>query len=59
MGCLTVYTVEHSGSLRKFYRITREGVEQIDQFLDGWPEIARVYDFIKESADYDAERISQ
>ena len=59
VGCLTVYTVEHSGRLRKFYRITREGVEQIDQFLDGWPEIARVYDFIKESADYDAERISQ
>ena len=25
-GCLTVYTVEHSGRLRKFYRITPEGV---------------------------------
>ena len=59
VGCLTVYTVEHSGRLRKIYRINREGVEQIHQFLDGRPENARVYDFIKESADYDAERISQ
>ena len=59
VGCLTVYTVEHSGRLRKFHRITRVGGEKIDQVLDGWPEIARVYDFIKESADYDAERISQ
>ena len=24
-GCLTVYTVEHSGRLRKFYRITPRG----------------------------------
>ena len=59
VGCLTVYTVEHSGRLRKFYRITRLGVEQIDQFLASWPEIARVYDYIKESADYDTERVSQ
>ena len=58
-GSLTVYSVAHAGRLRKFYRLTPGGVEQIDQFLDGWPEIARVYDFIKESADYDAERISQ
>ena len=58
-GCLTVYTVEHSGRLRKFYRITPEGVGVIDQFLASWPEIARVYDYIKGSADNDAERISQ
>ena len=58
-GCLTVYSVEHRGRLRKFYRITQSGVEQIDQFLAGWPEIARIYDYIKESADYDKERISQ
>ena len=59
VGCLTVYSVEHSGRLRKFYRITPFGVEQMDQFLAGWPDIVRVYDYIKESADYDAERISQ
>ena len=42
-GCLTVYTVEHSGRLRKFYRITPGGVGVIDQFLASWPEIQRVY----------------
>ena len=58
-GSLTVYSVAHPRRLRKFYRLPPGGVQQIDQFLAGWPEIARVYDFIKESADYDAERISQ
>ena len=49
-GCLTVYTVEHSGRLRKFYRITPGGVGVIDQFLASWPEIQRVYQLIKECA---------
>ena len=57
-GCLTVYSVEHSGRLRKFYRITPEGVKVIDQFLSSWPEIQRVYDLIKECAGNDAQRIS-
>ena len=58
-GCLTVYAVEHNGRLRKFYRITGGGVRQIDQFLEGWPEILRVYDFIKECAEHDARTVSQ
>lgn len=58
-GRLTVYSVEHQGRLRKFYRITEGGIAQIDQFLASWPEIQRVYDFIKESAEHDAGTISQ
>ena len=58
-GCLTVYAVEHNGRLRKFYRITSGGVRQIDHFLEGWPEILRVYDFIKECAEHDARTVSQ
>ena len=58
-GCLTVYSVEHSGRLRKFYRITPEGIRAIDQFLSSWPEIQRIYDLIKESAGYDAQAVSQ
>lgn len=58
-GRLTVYSVEHQGRLRKFYHITEAGIAQIDQFLASWPELQRVYDFIKESADYDAGTISQ
>ena len=59
VGRLTVYTVEHNGRLRKFYRVTPEGMQVIDQFLDSWPEIERVYDFIKECAEYDTRTVSQ
>ena len=58
-GCLTVYSVEHSGRLRKFYRITPRGVTVIDQFLESWPEIQRVYDLIKECAGNDTSAVSQ
>lgn len=58
-GCLTVYTVEHSGRLRKFYRITPGGVGVIDQFLASWPEIQRVYQLIKECAGDDTCAISE
>ena len=58
-GCLTVYTVEHSGRLRKFYRITPEGVGVIDQFLASWPEIQRGYQLIKECAGDDTCAISE
>lgn len=57
-GCLSVYSVEHNGRLRKFYRITSKGVQQIDEFLCGWDEIRRIYDFIKECAEHDTDRIS-
>ena len=57
-GCLSVYSVEHNGRLRKFYRITPRGVHQINEFLGGWDEISRIYDFIKECAEHDTDRIS-
>jgi len=46
-GALSVYSVEHNGRLRKIYRITELGREQIKSFLSGWSEIAAMYDFIK------------
>ena len=57
-GSLSVYSVEHNGRLRKFYRITPRGVHQINDFLGGWDEISRIYDFIKECAEHDTDRIS-
>ena len=47
-GALTVYSVEHNGRLRKFYRITELGIGQSEQFLSGWAEMERIYEFIKE-----------
>lgn len=58
-GCLTVYSVAHSGRLRKFYRITAAGVAQIDQFLESMPELERVFALIKECAEDDTGAVSQ
>ncbi len=47
-GSLSVYTVEHNFRLRKMYRLTERGRERIAAFLDGWPEVMKMYDYIRE-----------
>ena len=47
-GSLTVYNVEHNSRLRKMYRLTPAGAEQIRGFLESWQEIQKMYDFIRE-----------
>ncbi len=44
--CLTVYSVEHQGRLRKYFKITDEGCKRIENFLNEWKEVMEVYDFI-------------
>ena len=46
-GCLTVYSVEHSGRLRKFYHITELGRKQLRDFADSWGELEAMYEFIR------------
>ena len=58
-GGLAVYSVGHNGPLREVFRVTEGGLKQIDAFLEGWTEIQRVYEFVKECAGDDAERVSQ
>ena len=49
---LTVRTAEHNGRLRKYYRITDEGLRRIRDFKDEWKEIMSIYRFVtKEGAD--------
>jgi len=43
---LTVRTVEHSGRLRKYYRITAEGLRRLDEFREEWREIMSIYRFV-------------
>jgi len=43
---LTVYSVEHSGRLRKYYKITDMGKQKIEDFKKEWREILDVYAFI-------------
>lgn len=44
--CLHIYSVEHKGRLRKYYKITEKGIQQIDDFLEGWEQVMNVYEFI-------------
>lgn len=49
---LNVRTAEHGGRLRKYYRITDEGLKRIDDFKDEWNEILSIYRFVtKEDKD--------
>ena len=43
---LTVKTVEHGGRLRKYYHITRSGLNRIEEFKREWSEVMDIYSFI-------------
>ena len=43
---LTVRAVEHSGRLRKYYRITEAGRARLDEFTREWSEIMAIYTFV-------------
>ena len=43
---LTVRTAEHEGRLRKYYRITDEGLKRIEEFKNDWQEILSIYRFV-------------
>jgi PadR family transcriptional regulator PadR len=44
--CLRVFSVEHNGRLRRYYRITEAGRKRIKEFLSEWEEVTNVYTFI-------------
>ena len=51
---LTVYSSEHNGRLRKYYRITAAGSQRITDFKEEWKEMVSIYRFItKEVPPYD------
>lgn len=43
---LTVHSAEHNGRLRKYYHITKLGLDRIDAFKSEWKEIVSIYKFI-------------
>ena len=45
--CLSVYSVEHNGRLRRYYHLTDEGKTEIMAFLKDWSDVMAAYDFIK------------
>lgn len=54
-GCVTVYSVEHNGRLRKYYHISGDGHERINEFLSDWNSVMRAYRFIKGDENNDKE----
>ena len=49
---LTVRTVEHGGRLRKYYHITKKGLQRIEDFKSEWDEMRSIYQFVtKEDAE--------
>ncbi len=47
---LDVYSVEHSGRLRRYYKITETGTSRLSDFREEWKEVVAVYDFINKKA---------
>ena len=43
---LTVWTAEHGGRLRKYYRITDAGIKRIEEFKEDWTQIESIYKFV-------------
>lgn len=43
---LTVRSIEHGGRLRKYYKITSEGLKRIDDFKTEWKEMLSIYNFV-------------
>lgn len=41
------YSVEHNSRLRKYYKITNEGKNHIQEFLDDWEQVMSIYNYIK------------
>ena len=46
-GQLVTYSREHGGRLRRYYRITREGLERLDRFNREQREVQKIYAFIR------------
>ena len=46
-GCVTEYSVEHHGRLRKYYHLTEKGEQKIRDFLLEWEELSRACDYIR------------
>ena len=45
--CLTEYSQEHNGRLRKIYHLTDNGRQRIAAFLSEWQDVMEVYRFIE------------
>lgn len=45
---LTTYQEVHNSRLRKYYQITPEGLNRIEEFKHEWQSVIKIYEFIEE-----------
>lgn len=50
---LLTRSVEHNGRLRKYYRITDNGIKRIEEFKEDLKEMMTIYDFICKEDNHD------
>ena len=50
---LTVRSVEHSGRIRKYYKITNAGLQRLKDFKEEWREVMNIYQFVSRGDDND------
>lgn len=50
---LETYSVEHNSRLRKYYKITDKGKDYVEEFLDEWQQVMKIYYFIKGEQEYE------
>ena len=46
LSFLTVRSVEYSGRLRKYYKITNAGLGRLEDFKEEWREVMNIYQFV-------------
>ncbi|MBO5653217.1 MAG: PadR family transcriptional regulator [Clostridia bacterium] len=51
---LTVRAAEHDGRLRKYYRITEDGLSRLREFKEEWQEVFAIYEYITKREREDA-----
>lgn len=49
-GCVSTFSQEYNGRLRKYYRLEPPGEEKIRQFLGEAEEMRRIYQYIEEES---------
>lgn len=47
-GFLSTFTQDMNGRLRKYYQITPQGIERIEEFKEDWKEMEQVYQYINQ-----------
>lgn len=52
-GMVTTYSEAYQSRLRKYYSITETGIQRIEQFLEEWESVMKVYSYIKGEYDRD------